>query len=86
MDQDDRSLLMLMALAGMRYDLDPDAANGTFFSMAIGVLDLGGGFQIGKVQVRGSLFYTPHVGASFGGDAVSFLGLALSLGYDFAVR
>lgn len=99
------SLFMWVALAGMRYNLDPDQNNGTFFSMALGMnyvrvafesmgvrasdsepeltLDIGGGFQVSKVQIRGSIFYTPHVGASFGGDAVSYLGLALTFGYDF---
>ncbi len=105
---DGHSLTMLLAFAGMRYNLDPDVASGTFFTMAIGFnyvrskasgmgvevsdsepelsLDLGAGFQVRKVQVRGSLFYTPHVGASFSGNDTSYLGLALSIGYDFIVR
>lgn len=105
---DGHSLTMLLAFAGMRYNLDPDVASGTFFTMAIGFnyarskasgmgvevsdsepelsLDLGVGFQIRKVQVRGSLFYTPHVGASFSGNETSYLGLALTVGYDFVVR
>lgn len=105
---DGHSLTMLLAFAGMRYNLDPDVASGTFFTMAIGfnyvrekasamgvevsdsepelTLDLGAGFQVKKVQVRGSLFYTPHVGASFAGNDTSYLGLALTLGYDFVVR
>jgi hypothetical protein len=105
---DGHSLTMLLAFAGMRYNLDPDVASGTFFTMAIGfnyvrsgasaggvevsdsepeiALDLGVGFQVKTVQVRGSLFYTPHVGASFSGDTTSYLGLALTIGYDFVVR
>ncbi len=105
---DGHHLTMLLAFAGMRYNLDPDAASGTFFTMAIGVnhvrtsaegmgveasdseteltLDIGGGFQAKRLQVRGSIFYTPHVGASFGGDSVSYLGMAVTLGYDFALR
>ncbi len=105
---DGHSLTMLLALVGMRYNLDPDRESGTFFSMAIGVnyvrisaegmgvkvsdsepeltLDIGGGFQVHRVQVRGSIFYTPHVGASFGGDSVSYLGLGITIGYDFVVR
>ena len=102
------SLTMLLALVGMRYNLDPDRESGTFFSMAIGMnyvrisaegegvkatdaepeltLDIGGGFQVRRVQVRGSIFFTPHVGASFGGDSVSYLGMAVTIGYDFVVR
>ncbi len=105
---DGQGLFMLLALVGMRYNLDPDQASGTFFSMAIGMnyvrisaegmgvkasdaepeltLDIGGGFQVSRVQVRGSIFYTPHVGASFGGDSVSYLGMAVTIGYDFVVR
>ncbi len=105
---DGHSLTMLLAFAGMRYNLDPDVASGTFFTMAIGFnyvrskasgmgvevsdsepelsLDLGAGFQVKKVQVRGSLFYTPHVGASFSGNDTSYLGLALTVGYDVVVR
>lgn len=105
---DGHSLFMLIALAGMRYNLDPDQESGTFFSMAVGMnyvrikaegmgveasdaepeltLDIGGGFQVSRVQVRGSIFYTPHVGASFGGDSVSYLGMAVTIGYDFVVR
>ncbi len=105
---DGHSLTMLLAFAGMRYNLDPDVASGTFFTMAIGFnyvrskasgmgvevtdsepelsLDLGVGFQVNTVQIRGSLFYTPHVGASFSGNDTSYLGLALSIGYDFVVR
>jgi hypothetical protein len=107
-DRDGQSLFMFLALAGMRYNLDPDQETGTFFSMAIGMnivrvafesmgvkasdteaeltLDIGGGFQVSRFQIRGSIFYTPHVGASFGGDAVSYLGLALTFGVDFAVK
>lgn len=106
--RDGHGLFMFLAMAGMRYNLDPDQETGTFFTMAFGLnyvrvsaaamgvratdaepelaIDLGGGFQFRRVQVRGTVFYTPHVGASFGGDAVSYLGLALTLGYDFAVR
>jgi hypothetical protein len=46
-------------------------------------LDLGGGYQFGRFQVRGSIFYTPHVGASFSGDSTSYLGLTLNFGFDF---
>lgn len=49
-------------------------------------LDFGGGYQFGRFQIRGSLFYTPHVGASFGGDSNSYLGLTLSLGFDFSSK
>ncbi|MBA2540834.1 MAG: hypothetical protein H0V17_14440 [Deltaproteobacteria bacterium] len=107
-DRDGSSLFMFLALAGMRYNLDPDQESGTFFSMAIGMnyvrvafeamgvkasdsepeltLDIGGGFQVSRFQIRASVFYTPHVGASFAGDAVSYLGLALTFGYDFSLR
>jgi len=103
-----QSLLMLLALAGMRYDLDPNRRNGTFFTMAIGVnhvrasvegmgvkesdsstsltLDIGGGFQAGPVQMRGTIFYTPHIGASREGDTTSYLGLAVAFGYDIVVK
>lgn len=49
-------------------------------------LDFGGGYQIGRFQLRGSIFYTPHVGASFGGDATSYLGLTATLGFDFSAK
>ena len=49
-------------------------------------LDFGGGIQLGRFQVRGSIFYTPHVGASFGGNATSYLGLTASLGFDFSSK
>ena len=102
------SLLMLTALGGMRYDLDPNRRSGTFFSMAIGVnhvrfaveeggvrasdsstslcLDMGGGFQVRSVQVRGTIFYTPHIGASRDGDTTSYLGLAFAIGYDIVAK
>jgi hypothetical protein len=105
---DGHSLFMFLAMAGMRYNLDPDQQSGTFFTMALGLnyvrvafegqgvrvtdsepelaLDIGGGFQVRRLQIRGSIFYTPHVGASFGGDAVSYLGMALTVGYDFSVK
>jgi hypothetical protein len=102
------SLLMLTALGGIRYDLDPRRRTGTFFTTTIGVnhvrqgidamgvelddsstsfcVDIGGGFQAGPIQFRGTIFYTPHVGASLGGDATNYLGLALTLGYDIVAR
>lgn len=102
------SLLMLLALAGMRYDLDPNRRSGTFFTMALGVnhvryaieqggvrlsdsstslsVDIGGGFQIRSVQVRGTIFYTPQIGASRDGDSTSYLGLGLAIGYDIVVK
>jgi hypothetical protein len=108
MNVDGHSLTMLLAFAGMRYNLEPDQESSSFFTMAIGVnyvragakgmgvdvsdsepeltLDIGGGFQVRKVQVRGSIFYTPHVGASFGGNDVSYLGLGLTIGYDVLTR
>jgi hypothetical protein len=49
-------------------------------------LDFGGGYQFGRFQVRGSLFYTPHVGASFGGNATSYLGLTATIGFDFSAK
>lgn len=101
-------LFMLTALAGMRYDLDPNRRSGTFFTWTLGVnhvreavesmnvklsdsstsfcIDIGGGFQAGPVQFRGTIFYTPHVGASLGGDRTNYLGLALTLGYDIVAR
>lgn len=101
-------LTMAVMFAGMRYNLDPDRASSTFFTMAIGMnlvhatasaggvsssatepeisLDIGGGFQVRQVQVRASIFYTPHVGASFTGDRTSYLGMALAIGYDFLAR
>ncbi len=105
---DGGSLLMLLALGGLRYDLDPNKRNGTFFSAVLGVnhvrfaldsmgvrvsdsstsfaIDVGGGFQVRSVQIRGSIFYTPHVGASLNGDTTSYLGLSLTFGYDIVVR
>ena len=49
-------------------------------------LDIGGGFQAGPIQFRGTIFYTPHVGASATGDTANYLGLALTLGYDIVTR
>ena len=107
-DLDGASLVMLMAHAGLRYDLDATRENGPFFHVLIGVnhvrlsvdamgvslndsstslsFDWGGGFQAGPVQFRGSVLYTSSVTASVGGDRTNYIGLALTLGYDFVAR
>lgn len=46
-------------------------------------LNLGGGYQAGKISLRGSLFFTADAGGGDGVDGTNLVGLMASVGYDF---
>jgi hypothetical protein len=45
---------------------------------------LGGGYQLGKIQAKASVFITPDVGGGNGTDSSTLIGVVATVGYDFA--